>query len=53
MVIKIKDLQRPELREKIITVRTYPSYSEWLKKKNISPSALFNKTIEELKKKDD
>jgi len=48
--MEIKDLQRKELREKVITIRTYPSYSTWLKKNDISPSELFNKAIEELMK---
>jgi len=47
--MKIKDLKRPELRKAVISIRTYPSYAKWLKEKNISPSALFNKAIEELK----
>lgn len=49
--MEIKDLKRPELRETIITIRTFPSYATWLKKKGISPSKLFNKSIEELMEK--
>jgi len=53
MLIKmeIKELQRPERKEVMISVRTFPSYSEWLKENKISPTLLFNKAIEELRKK--
>ncbi len=51
--MEIKDLQKPELREVVISVRTYPTYSAWLKKKGISPGVLFNKAVEELMDKDD
>ncbi len=44
----IKKLQRPELREKVITIRTFLSYSVWLKENKVSPSKLFNTAIEEL-----
>ena len=47
-----KDLEKPELREVKIEVRTFPSYSKWLKKRDISPSRLLNKAIEELMKKE-
>ncbi len=33
-----------------ITVRTFPSTSKWMKENNISPTMLFNKAVEELKK---
>lgn len=47
-MVELKDLQKPELRETIISVRTFPSYASWMKDKKISPSRLFNKAIEEL-----
>ena len=49
--MEIKDLERPELRKVVLTIRTFPSYSTWLKKKNISPSKLFNTAVEELMEK--
>ena len=51
--MKIKDLQRPELRETGISIRTFPSYAAWLKDKNISPSKLFNEAVKELKEEDE
>lgn len=52
-MVELKDLQRPELREINLSVRTFPSYSKWLKEKKISPSRLFNKTVEELMGKEE
>ena len=49
--MEIKELQRPERKEVIISVRTFPSQSEWMRKNKISPTLLFNKALEELKKK--
>ena len=48
--MEIKDIQKKELREKVITIRTYPSYSSWMKENSVSPSILFNKALEELMK---
>lgn len=48
MKLNIKNLQRKELRSKQITIRTFPSYSKWLGKNNISPSKLFNESVEYL-----
>lgn len=48
--MEIKELQRPELREIIVSIRTFPSYSKWMKDRKISPSVLFNKAVEELMK---
>lgn len=50
--MEIKELQKPELREVGISIRTYPSYAAFLKKHKISPSVLFNKAIEELMEKE-
>lgn len=33
-----------------ISVRTFPSYSKWMKENEVSPNAVFNKAIEELMK---
>ena len=46
--MKLNDIQKKELKEKVLTIRTYPSYSDWIKKNQISPSLLFNKALEEL-----
>lgn len=43
-------VQKKENRSKIISVRTFPSYSKWMSKNNISPSKIFNLSIEELMK---
>ena len=47
-MVELKDLQRKELREASISIRTFPSYTKWLKKNKVSPSILFNKAVEEL-----
>ncbi len=41
---------KEEFRSVIISVRTYPSFSKWLKENEVSPSELFNETIKQLKK---
>ena len=51
----IKDVQKSvkdEKRSKSINIRTFPSYSKWMSKNNVSPSAVFNQAIEELMKKE-
>lgn len=51
--MEIEELQKPEIKEVGISIRTYPSYAAFLKKYNISPSVLFNKSVEELMEKND
>ncbi len=46
--MEIKNIQKIERKSIPIGIRTFPSYSEWMKKKNISPTALFNEAIKEL-----
>jgi len=46
--MELNKIQKKELREKVITIRTYPSYSKWMKENNVSPSVLFNKALEEV-----
>ena len=46
--MELNEIQKKELRSKVITIRTYPSYSSWMKENNVSPSILFNKALEEL-----
>lgn len=50
--MEIKDIQRKELREKVITIRTYPSYADWMRENKVSPSKLFNLALEELMNKE-
>lgn len=46
--MKIKQIQKNENKSKIISVRTFPSYSKWMNKNKISPTKLFNISIDEL-----
>ena len=48
--MEIKEIQKDKKEKKsvAISIRTYPRFCEWMKKNNISPSALFNRAIEEL-----
>ena len=48
--INIEDLKRPELREKIISIRTTKTISKWMAKNKISPSKIFNEAIEVIMK---
>jgi len=50
--MELKEIQKKELREKVITIRTYQSYSDWMKENKVSPSTLFNKALEELMKQE-
>jgi lysine/ornithine N-monooxygenase len=50
-MVEIEDVKRKEMRTKMISLRTYPSYSKWMAKHNISPTELFNKAVEELMEK--
>jgi len=52
--MEIEDIQKRKKEERksiVISIRTFPSYSQWLREKNISPNALFHKAIEELMEK--
>jgi len=51
MEINIKDLQRKERKKISLALRIKKSQSVWMKENNISPQALFDKTLEELMKK--
>ena len=42
--------KRIERKSIQISVRTYPSYSKFMKKENLSPTSIFNLAIEELMK---
>ena len=47
--MEIENIKKQEIRSKVITVRTYPSYSEWIKENKISPSKVFNEAVKELR----
>ena len=46
--MELENLKKPELRKAVITIRTYKSYSDFMKKHEISPSKLFNEALKEL-----
>jgi len=46
--MEIKNIKKIERRNKIISIRTYKAYSEWMKENNISPSKVFNEAVKEL-----
>lgn len=48
---RMKKLRRTELRSEKITIRTFPSYCEWMNKKKLSPSRIFNKAVKDLMEK--
>lgn len=49
--MKIKDVQRIiENKDIVMSIRTSKEDSEFMKKHNISPTKLFHKALEELKK---
>ena len=51
--MKIEDIKKDNMEKKsvMISVRTYLSYSKWMKENKVSPTKLFNKAIEELMEK--
>ena len=49
--MEIKDLQRKERKNIPLALRIKKSQSVWMKENNVSPQALFDKTLEELMKK--
>ena len=49
--MKINEVQRPEAKTVTMTIRTYPSYSKWMKDNKVSPARVFNKALEELMEK--
>ena len=52
--MEIQNIQRKERKNVPLSIRTYKSYSKFMGKNNISPTALFNEALKELidKKKD-
>ena len=51
--MELNEIQKKELRSKVITIRTYLSYSIWMKENKVSPSILFNKAVEEMMKQEE
>ncbi len=50
--MKIKEVQKRNTERKTIpiSIRTYPSYSKWMRENNVSPNAVFDKALKELMK---
>ncbi len=51
--MEMKDIQRKggELKKIRVNLLTTKSSSKWMKENNVSPQALFDKALEEMKKK--
>lgn len=49
--MKIEDVRRQN-KDVITTIRMTKKVSEWLNKRNVSPTKLFNKAIEEIMTKE-
>ena len=50
--MEIKNLQRKERKTIPLALRIKKSQSMWMKEKNVSPQALFDKALEDLMKKE-
>ena len=48
--MEIKDIQRKERKTRPLALRIKKSQAKWMKKNNVSPQALFDKTLENLMK---
>jgi len=46
--VKKEGLKKKELRNRVISIRTYDSICKWMKENKISPSFLFNECAKEL-----
>lgn len=46
----IQELQKTETKSVTISVRTFPKCSQWMKDRNVSPTKVFNKALENLMK---
>jgi len=47
--MKIQEVQRKPRKVVRMSIKTFKETSVWMKKNNISPQAVFDKAIEELK----
>jgi len=50
-MIELADIQKPENKDVVITVRTTKENKEWMDNNNISPSLFFDEAIIDLKKR--
>jgi len=50
--MEIQDVQKKELRTKMVSIRTFPTYCEFIKENKISPSLVFNNAIKDLIEKE-
>lgn len=46
--MRLTDVQRNDLKDVVLTVRTTKENANWLKKNNVSPSLLFDEAMKEL-----
>lgn len=49
--MKIENIRKKERKNISIGIRTFPSYSKWMKENKVSPTALFNEALKELMEK--
>jgi len=47
--MRLKDVQRTETKDVVLTVRVNNEDAEWLKYNDVSPSLLFSEALKELK----
>ena len=48
--MKLKEVQKEDVKDVVVTARITKNDSKWLKENNVSPSLLFEKALEELRK---
>ncbi len=48
--MEIKNIKKDDKKNVTVTIRTFGSYSKWMKKNNISPTKVFNEAVKELMK---
>lgn len=46
--MNIKNVKKEEQKKVTITLRTFPSYSKWMKENEVSPTKIFNESVKEL-----
>ena len=48
--MKIEEVKKNRREKKTISIsiRTYPSYSKWMRRNDVSPNAIFDKALKEL-----
>jgi len=51
--MNLEKIKKRETKKVSISIRTYPSYSKWLKEKEFSPNAIFNEAVKDLMKQED